>query len=68
MDRWISVHEEQCKFIIPMLLFDAFAMYTWMRSTVVCPRQAQRAVGAGWAQAVEPIDLIDTGSPTHTWV
>lgn len=35
---------------------------------MVSPREAQRAVGAGWTEAVEPVDLVLTGSPTHTWV
>lgn len=35
---------------------------------MVCPGEAQRAVGAGWAQAVEPVHLVHAGSPTHTWI
>lgn len=51
-----------------MLLFNTFSMHTRLRSTVVCPREAQRAMGAGWAQAVEPVDLIHARSSAHTWV
>lgn len=51
-----------------MLLFNTFSMHTRLTGAVVGPRQAQGAVGAGWAQAVEPIDLVHTGAPTHTWV
>lgn len=54
--------------MIPVLLLNTFSMHTWLRSTVVGPREAQRAVGAGWTQAVEPIDLVHAGSPAHTWV
>lgn len=53
---------------IPMLLFNTFSMHTRLRSTVVSPREAQRAVGAGRTQAVEPVDLVHAGSPTHAWV
>lgn len=53
---------------IPVLLFNTISMHTRLRGTVVGPREAQRAVGAGWAQAVEPIDLVLAGSPTHTGV
>lgn len=53
---------------IPVLLFNTFSVHTRLRSTVVGPREAQRAVGAGWTEAVEPVDLVLTGSPTHTWV
>lgn len=53
---------------IPMLLFDTFAVHTRLRSTVVGPGEAQRSVGAGRAQAVEPVHLVHTGSPAHTWV
>lgn len=35
---------------------------------MVGPREAQRPVGAGRAQAVEPVDLVDAGSPAHTRV
>lgn len=35
---------------------------------MVSPREAQRAMCAGGAQAVEPIDFVHTGPPTHTWV
>ena len=55
---------------IPVLLFDAFSMHTRLRSTVVGPGEAQRAMGGGRAQTVEPIDFVHTGSPAHTrvWV
>lgn len=66
--RWTSEHEQQYKFIIPVLLFNAFSVHTRLRSTVVNPREAQRAMCAGWAHAVEPVDLVHTGSTTHTWV
>lgn len=54
--------------MVSMLLFDAFTMNTRLRSTVVSPREAQRPVGARWAQTVESVDFVHTGSPTHTWV
>lgn len=53
---------------VPMLLFNTISMHTRLRSTVVGPREAKRAVGARWAQAVEAVDLVQAGSPTHTWV
>lgn len=54
--------------MIPVLLFNTFSMHTRLGSAVVGPREAQRAVGAGWAQTVEPVDLVHAGSPTHTRV
>lgn len=54
--------------MVPMLLFDTVSMYTRLRSTMISPGEAQRAVGAGWTQAVERVDLVHTGSTTHTWV
>lgn len=54
--------------VIPVLLLNTFSMHARLRSTVVGPREAQRAVGAGWTQAVEPVELVHAGSPTHTWV
>lgn len=55
---------------IPMLLFNTFSMHTRLRSTVVGPGEAQRAMGGGRAQTAEPIDFVLAGSPTHTrvWV
>lgn len=53
---------------IPILLFNTFSVHTRLKSAVVSPRDAQKAVGVGRAQAVKPIDLVHTGSPTHTWV
>lgn len=35
---------------------------------MVSPWEAQRAMCAGGAQAVEPIDFVQTGPSTHTWV
>lgn len=54
--------------MVPMLLFNAFSMYTGLGGTVVSPREAQWPVGAGWTQALEPIYLVQTGAPTHTGV
>lgn len=54
--------------MVPVLLFNTISVHTGLKSTVVRPREAQRAVGAGWAQAVKPVDLVQAGSPTHTWV
>lgn len=51
-----------------MLLFNALSMHTRLRSTMVSPREAQRAMGAGWANAMKAVDLVHTGSPTHTRV
>lgn len=70
MIRSISEHktEQQYEVNLPVLLFNTFSMHTRLRSTVVCPGEAQRAVGAGWAQAVEPVHLVHAGSPTHTWI
>lgn len=53
---------------IPMLLFNTFSMHTRLRSTVVGPGEAQRAMGGGRAQTAEPIDFVLAGSPTHTRV
>lgn len=53
---------------VSMLLFNTFSVHTRLMCTVVGPGEAQRAVGVGWALAVEPIDLVLAGSPTHTWV
>lgn len=53
---------------IPVLLFNTFSVFTGLKSTVVGPREAQGAVGAGRAQAEEPVDLVHAGPPTHTWV
>lgn len=64
----ISDHKSQYRFNIPMLLFNALSVHTRLRSTMVSPREAQRAMCAGGAQAVEPIDLVHTGPSTHTWV
>lgn len=54
--------------MVPVLLFNTLSMRTGLRSAVVGPREAQGAVGAGGAQAVEPVDLVHAGPPTHTWV
>lgn len=35
---------------------------------MISPRKAQRTMGVGRAQAVEPIDLVFACSSTHTWV
>lgn len=53
---------------VPVLLLNTFTVHTRVMSTVVSSREAQRAVSAGWAQAVKPIDLFHAGPPTHTWV
>lgn len=55
-------------FNLPVLLFNAFPMHTRLSGTVVSPRQTQKTISTGWAQAVEPIHLINTGSSTHTRV
>lgn len=55
-------------FNLPVLLFNAFPMHARLSDTVVGPRQTQKTISAGWAQAVEPIDIINTGSSTHTRV
>lgn len=60
--------EQRFKVHIPVLLFNAFSVHTRRISAAVFPRKTQRAVGAGWAQAVEPIHLVHTGSTTHTRV
>lgn len=54
--------------MVPVLLFNTFSMHTRLRSTVVGSREAQRAVGAGWAEAVELVHPVHAGSPAHTWV
>lgn len=53
---------------LPVLLFDAFPMHARLSGTVVGPRQTQETVSAGWAQAVEAVDLINTGSSALTRV
>lgn len=53
---------------VPVLLFNTFSVHTRLGGTVVRPRQAQRAVGAGWAQALEPVHLVHASSPAHTRV
>lgn len=53
---------------VPVLLFDTVSVLTRLMSTMVFTREAQRAVGAGWAKAVEPVDLVLAGSPTQTWI
>lgn len=59
---------EQSEFNVLILLSNAFSMHTGLRSAVVGPREAQGAVGAGRAYAVEPVDFVHAGSPTHTRV
>lgn len=51
-----------------MLLFDTVTVLTRLMSTMVFTREAQRAVGAGWAKAVEPVDFVLAGSPAQTWI
>lgn len=51
-----------------MLLVNTLSMHTGMRGTVIDARQAQRAVGAGRAQAVEPIHFVKARSSTHARV
>lgn len=51
-----------------MLLVNTFSMLTGTGSTVIDTRQAQRAMGAGRAQAVEPVHFVEARSSTHTWV
>lgn len=53
---------------VPVLLFNTFSVHTRLGSTVVSPREAQRAVGAGWTPAVKPVDFILAGSAAHAWV
>lgn len=53
---------------VAKLLFNALSVHTRMASTMVGPREAQRAVGAGWAQAVEPIDFVHTRPSAHARV
>lgn len=55
-------------FNLPLLLFNAFPMHARLGGTVVGPRQTEETVSAGWAQAVEAVDLINTGSSTLTRV
>lgn len=58
--------KNQCQ--LPLLLFNAFSVHARLRGTVVDPRQTQKTMSAGRAQAVEPIDFINAGSSTHTRV
>lgn len=52
----------------PQLLLDAFSMHAGLAGAVVCPRQAQRAVGVGGTNTVEPVHLVHAGPSAHTRV
>lgn len=60
--------ERLSEFNAPILLFNTFSVHARLRSAVVGPREAQGSVGAGGAYAVEPVDVVHTGSPAHTRV
>lgn len=72
MDLWVLkkkwVPDDKNMFNLPVLLFNAFPMHTRLSGTVVGSRQTQMTVSAGWAQAVESVDLFNTGSSTLTRV